>query len=448
MVETSLRSRLAQVADLAGDDFVPPTASVFAARLIMRRRRRAGVATTVAAVLVVASAVTLWTGASTQKQPLASAPRAALPRPHVPDPPGHVTAAQLGAYRWSKFPDAPISDRSDGVAGAWTGNEMIVWGGAESGHYYGDGASYDPARRTWHKLPRSPLGPRAFTASAWTGHELFLWGGVSSDGGSTHADGATYSPATRTWRKVPPLPITEPTNATAAWTGSRVVLLTIRADQPSEVDAHVYNPFNDTWTTLPPVRTGRSDALSVSALVVSDKLFVWMPVQSGARTANVGFMYDPARDAWQPSRLLPTQPRYGIGKVLAGDDHVIFAPNGSSCTNCGGFAGASTGSWADPRTGAVIQLTAWQRDPLARSDFVWTGAAILAVGTEAQAAAWSPATQLWANLADPPFAGGAVHVWTGEDLLIWGHLMNAPSRDPNAGSSAVVNKPVGLAFTP
>jgi hypothetical protein len=56
--------------------------------------------------------------------------------------------------------------------------------------------SWDPATDTWAELPPPPLAHRLDAAVAWTGTELLVWGGASASGlgGPSHADGAVFHP--------------------------------------------------------------------------------------------------------------------------------------------------------------------------------------------------------------------------------------------------------------
>ena len=88
----------------------------------------------------------------------------------------------------------------------WTGTELLIWGGYEvrgTLQILGNGALYNPATNTWR--PMSTVGAplaRMLTAYAWTGTELIVWGGA--DGLRTsHADGAAFDPSTNSWRSLP-----------------------------------------------------------------------------------------------------------------------------------------------------------------------------------------------------------------------------------------------------
>ncbi len=63
----------------------------------------------------------------------------------------------------------------------WTGADMIVWGGLDGAALvkpYG-GSRYDPSTNSWSLMPDWPYGKRSLIAgaAAWTGTELIAWGG-------------------------------------------------------------------------------------------------------------------------------------------------------------------------------------------------------------------------------------------------------------------------------
>jgi hypothetical protein len=73
---------------------------------------------------------------------------------------------------------------------------MIVWGGYDNEHAFGDGAAYDPNMNRWRVLPAAPISGRCQNAAVWTGTELIVWGGTEACGsyGRQLADGAALTP--------------------------------------------------------------------------------------------------------------------------------------------------------------------------------------------------------------------------------------------------------------
>lgn len=95
---------------------------------------------------------------------------------------------------------------------------MIVWGGGSA-----DGERYDPVTDTWTALPATgaPLSTTDNVA-VWTGQEMVIWGGAI--GGSGFDPGARYNPTLDAWSPVAPLLEALPGPITATWTGSRMIV--------------------------------------------------------------------------------------------------------------------------------------------------------------------------------------------------------------------------------
>ena len=205
-----------------------------------------------------------------------------------------------GATRtWLAFPDSPLSGRSD-AASAWTGEEFLIWGGFDGGFrevpYFDDGAAFDPLTETWRMLPPPPIGART-PFSVWTGRELIVWG--SADRFARLRDGAAYDPASNTWRIIADGPI-DITDGSASWTGQEMIVFGSALDgnnhseTPTAVGA-AYDPDSDTWRELPPSELSPQ---AHTAQWVGDELIAW-DYEHG--TAS----YDPNTDVW---RSLPKVP--------------------------------------------------------------------------------------------------------------------------------------------
>ncbi|HZI12570.1 MAG TPA: hypothetical protein VE153_19460 [Myxococcus sp.] len=117
----------------------------------------------------------------------------------------------------------------------WTGSELLIWGGlgcsrsaAGEPRLCGDGARYSPATDSWAPLSaRDAPTPRSGHTAVWTGQEMLIWGGAAAEcaDGSSGAcqDGAAYDPATDTWTPLSQqnAPLAR-SNHTAAWLGTRM----------------------------------------------------------------------------------------------------------------------------------------------------------------------------------------------------------------------------------
>lgn len=111
------------------------------------------------------------------------------------------------ARTWRRLAALPADSRRFSASAAWTGSELIVAGaGARSRATF----AYDPGTDTWRRL--APLPSSRLGASAlWTGDRLLLWGGA--------ATGLAYDPATNRWSSISRPPLRAPESTSAVWTG-------------------------------------------------------------------------------------------------------------------------------------------------------------------------------------------------------------------------------------
>ena len=133
------------------------------------------------------------------------------------------------ADTWRELADPPATPgycRRDAV---WTGKQMLVWGC--------DLLSYDPAANEWRRLPDPPTRHGIL---AWTGHELLGWGGGCC--GDVSDDGSAYNPATNTWRKLAPAPVSGQQSPIGAWTGRELVIFNGHGPEGNRVGGAAYNP--------------------------------------------------------------------------------------------------------------------------------------------------------------------------------------------------------------
>ena len=211
-------------------------------------------------------------------------------------------------YEWRDLPYAPINGDLPriGNSGVWTGTEFIVWGGA--GHVIGhcplrqhDGAAFDPGTGTWERLPEGPLASRVGHVTAWTGEEMIVWGG---SGAPPHDncrsdlldDGARYDPRARRWRALPASPLGARTGAVGIWTGEALLVWGGQAAtsqvEPFYIpllDGAAFDPGAHSWRPIAPIPS--RVAVRPVAIWADGEVLVWSDRRGSA--------YDPARDAWR-----------------------------------------------------------------------------------------------------------------------------------------------------
>ena len=114
-----------------------------------------------------------------------------------------------------------------GHTAVWTGTRMIVWGGNAGvyGTMENTGGRYDPAGDSWvpTTISGSPAGRTDHTA-VWTGNEMIVWGGA--DAYTTLNSGGRYIPWSDSWLRTStgaPLPVSR-TLQSAIWTGRAMIV--------------------------------------------------------------------------------------------------------------------------------------------------------------------------------------------------------------------------------
>jgi hypothetical protein len=343
-----------------------------------------------------------------------------------------ATAQDLSRYRWSDLPAAPIDPRNQ-AALAWTGREMVVWGGvAGEGQLFGDGAAFDPSRSAWRRIATPSGVPSRFGAFAlWTVTELLVVGGQS--GVAPAGPGGAYDPAADRWRPLPPGPSDTERLFGAVWTGREAVVIN------AQRSASAYDPATDRWRSLAPLPGALERKLiDVVPVWAGDQLLVlalWThsdisPVTgSGTITSGIDlYSLDPVTGGWTHRPGNGERLRGNRGAYWTGADVVIPAAD----SHGRGPAGRDLhGFRYDPATDTY---TAMAHGPLddGGPESYWTGTALISIShsivtgpepiDDRNTAAWDPATDRWTRLERAP--AGVTNqtplVWTGTELLSYG----------------------------
>ena len=248
----------------------------------------------------------------------------------------------------------------------WTGDRLIVWGGAylDANYYptsYGDGGVYDPRSNSWQtvNLSGAPSARAAHTA-VWTGTEMIVWGGASeSSVGSLDVvirnNGAIYNPTSNNWRPMADAPMSLHGH-TAVWTGTEMI---VWGDASIGNSGMAYNPTSNTWrminsTGAPSPRVGHS------AVWTGQEMAIWGGSESfgsSGTEVGTGALYNPQSNTWRPisTNGAPVS-GYG-GNAIAGErgcellwtgSRLIIVPlnfNTVVWISSGGSYDPSTGQW-------------------------------------------------------------------------------------------------------
>ncbi len=313
----------------------------------------------------------------------------------------------------------------------WTGNEMIVWGGATHDGLSNSGGRYDSASDQW--LPTSaganvPSGRMDHTA-VWTGEQVIVWGGL----GPGTTSGGRYDPAMDSWLAMDSgLDLLRGRSLhTAVWTGTEMIVwggTTLFGPTTYLATGGRYDPVTDRWTDTsigPGVPQGREYH---TVVWTGSEMIVWGGVyyDSSAHYLNTGGRYDPATDHWVSSATTdaPTG-RLLHEAVWTGEEMIVWGGFTPSTYPPGGRYSPSTDSWVPISTGGDVPAARWGHAA------VWTGSEMIVWGGSDIDSArldtgglFLPSTDSWTPTSTgdgvPPADHGPAVVWTGTEMIVWG----------------------------
>ena len=317
---------------------------------------------------------------------------------------------------------------------AWTGNEMIVWGGMSVvGWEFRDGGRYNPATDTWTTMsmvnaPLAGITP----AVVWSGTELLVWG--------TSNVGGRYNPLTDTWTPMTatnaPIPRT---NFAYAWSGTELIIWGGVNPSPLSSGGR-YNPTTDTWTILP--SSGALSARGYLKGVWTGNDFIVWGGYTGSQVYNDGARYNPTSNTWTPLNQsgAPTA-RYFYTAVWTGTEMILWG--GSFSDNSGGRYNPTTDSWT-PTDQTTAPILNWLHTA------VWTGSEMIVFGGSltTPGGRYNPTTDTWttpSTINAPEKREAHTAVWTGSEMLVWGgygngHFMNNGGRyNPTTNTWITIN---------
>jgi dockerin type I repeat protein len=174
---------------------------------------------------------------------------------------------------------------------AWSGSEMIVWGGNDSSNYFNTGGRYNPSADSWTatNTTNAPLG-RHFHKAVWSGSEMIVWAGTDSSFNPFNT-GGRYNSGTDSWIA------TDTTNApsgryghTAVWIGGEMIVWGGYGFGIYSNTGARYNPGIDSWTATSTTNapTGRA---AHTAVWTGSEMIVWGGEDQNFLLLNTGGRY-------------------------------------------------------------------------------------------------------------------------------------------------------------
>lgn len=334
------------------------------------------------------------------------------------------------------------SSRVD-AAGAWTGQEWLVWGGRSGSTALGSGAGYRPSTDTWVEMAASDAPEaRSGHTAVWTGSELIVWGGFGRTSLNT---GGRFARGKVSWEPVTTLnaPLARQGHG-AAWTGRHMVVFGGRNASGLIQDGGMYDPSTDQWTALPTLQapSARSGA---TVVWTGAGVLVWGgETVSGGDATGAYLRCDAGGNplAWE---ALPMLSGFAgrSGHVSAWDGQRLMVWGGRSMgrelLSDGAVLVLATGTWT--RMSGVGAPTARHG-----ASGVWTGEELLVLGGQDAGGvvggghAWRMASGTWRSLPASTARSGALAAWNGSEAMVFGGL--------GAGGVAAVAQPQRLAGVP
>jgi hypothetical protein len=254
----------------------------------------------------------------------------------------------------------------------WTGTEMITWGGFYISSdvkytYYDDGARYNPSTDTWTMMSavNAPV-KSAYHSTAWTGTEMIVWGGLDSTnvdffGNQTfffHNSGKRYNPASNTWINITTTGAPSArARAPAVWTGTNMVVWGGNDGAVGVNDGGRYNPVSNTWSPVSAVNAPVADFYTTRIFWTGTYAIILGHQDTMAR-------YNPAINTWLISAKCPAGIFYNKNAaVWTGTELWVYEPAAkrmhkyNPVTNV--WSNVLVGGFLFPETSFSVQSSIW-----------------------------------------------------------------------------------------
>ncbi|HTL51348.1 MAG TPA: hypothetical protein VL860_02105, partial [Planctomycetota bacterium] len=288
-----------------------------------------------------------------------------------------------------------------GACAVWTGKEMIVWAGQNSGGFLSNGGRYNPATNTWTAMTTTNApGARDYASAVWTGREMIIWGGYN---GTQLPDGARYNPFTDCW-SIGLSNVNRPAARyahSAVWTGTEMLIWGGDGGAGPLRNGNRYNPASNTWTGAIPTTAAPAARSFHSAVWTGTEMIVWGG--KNGSVINSGARFNPASNTWTGATSIVGAPAARSGQTAVWD--------GAEMIVWGGDNGLGTFYYNDGMH-------------------------------------YNPASDTWVSAtttASAPVArGGHAGVWSGSEMIVWGGYASGVFRNDGARYQPAVSLAAGL----
>jgi len=341
--------------------------------------------------------------------------------PKIPD----GTACTDDTWTATSTTNAP--DARDSHTAVWTGSEMIVWGGSNTGGVLDSGGRYNPATDSWTATSTTNApAARAGHTAVWSGTEMIVWGGT--DNMDTYFNtGGRYNPGTDSWTATSINNAPEGRSShTAVWAGSEMIVWGGSATIFSLFNTGgKYNPNTDSWTATS-ITNAPAARFAHTAVWTGGEMIIWGG-NDGNTGVNTGGRYNPGADSWTAtSTTNAPDGRDGHKAVWTGSEMIVWGGidfNGFF-SNTGGRYNPSTDSWtATGNTNVPDARTAHTAVWTGSEMIVWAGFNGFIGGFLNTGGRYNPGVDSWTSTSMtnvPDSRSLHTAVWTGSQMIVWG----------------------------
>ncbi|MBK9255970.1 MAG: hypothetical protein IPM42_10815 [Saprospiraceae bacterium] len=279
---------------------------------------------------------------------------------------------------WQSMSNSFLAGRKNHAA-IWTGNKMIFWGGSGSNIFYNDGATYDLNTDIWSSVSVSGLSPREEPGYVWTGDKMIIWGGATS-GLNTFNDGKIYDIQSNSWQNMSQVnaPIGRRRHS-AIWTGDKFIVWGGETNNDFATNTGaIYDPIADTWNAITTQNAPPLGMADHSSIWTGSKMIVFGGYNnSGATITNACYLFDPfdgPNGTWSIcSGINKPSVRRGHTAIWTGDKMIVFGGYDENSLNDGGIYDPVTDSWDEN--------SIYNNNSYTEHSAIWTGEDMIVFGS-------------------------------------------------------------------
>lgn len=328
---------------------------------------------------------------------LADAPAAAAPLPPAP---------------WQLTDPLPLATSHSASVQLPDGDVLVVGGGTGATYAVAGSMRYDAASATWMTVQPLPFASRLPAAVTLADGRVLVAGGLGADpmGGFTRVDAAIFDPQTNGWTTVAPMS-TARFGHTLTLLADGTVLAAGGSGGGYLDSAERYDPVADTWTAVASMPSPHSEHTATrladgSVVVIGG---IEAPDAPFGRATAAAARFDPASGAWSASAPLP-QPRFRHVTTLLPDGALVVAGGTDNSSN------PRSTILRDPVDGAWRQFAGiiYDRPVVAQ---IGDGLLLLAQGGESTLLDMRDGQSARAGTAPVFRVGGSLYPLPGGDLL-------------------------------